>query len=58
MQNILSRIGMKPGQLVTKKATEGAPFSTGVIIENRGGKKLIEMGIVSKKLTTGVFDIT
>ena len=57
VQNILARIGMKPGQLVTKKITEGSPFSTGIIIENRGGKKLIEMGIVSKKLLKQ-FDLT
>ncbi|MBQ8158923.1 MAG: phenylalanine--tRNA ligase subunit beta [Prevotella sp.] len=56
VQNILSRIGMKQGQLVTKKILAqqldgaGSPFSAGIIIENRGGKKLIEMGILSKKL--------
>jgi phenylalanyl-tRNA synthetase beta chain len=49
VQNILSRIGMKPGQLVTKKS-ENPWFSAGVTIENRGGKKLIEMGIITKKL--------
>ena len=49
VQNILSRIGMKPGQLVTKKS-ENPWFSAGITIENRGGKKLIEMGILSKKL--------
>ena len=61
VQNILSRIGMKPGQLVTKKITTqplpslggvgGGPiFSAGIVMETRGGKKLIEMGILSKKL--------
>ena len=40
---------MKPGQLVTKKS-ENPAFSAGMTIENRGGKKLIEMGILSKKL--------
>ena len=49
VQNILQRIGMKPGQLVTKKS-ENPAFSAGMTIENRGGKKLIEMGILSKKL--------
>ena len=49
VQNILQRIGMKPGMLVTKKS-ENPVFSAGVCIENRGGKKLIEMGILSKKL--------
>ena len=49
VQNILSRIGMKPGQVVTKQS-ENPWFSAGITIENRGGKKLIEMGILSKKL--------
>jgi phenylalanyl-tRNA synthetase beta chain len=49
VQNILNRIGMKPGLMVQKKS-ENPDFSTGVVIENRGGKKLIEMGILSKKL--------
>ena len=49
VQNILQRIGMKQGALVTKKS-ENENFSAGLVIENRGGKKLIEMGILSKKL--------
>ena len=49
VQNILSRIGLKQGATVTKKS-EDPVFSAGVVIENRGGKKLIEMGILSKKL--------
>ena len=49
VQNILSRIGLKAGATVQKK-TENPDFSAGVVIENRGGKKLIEMGILSKKL--------
>ena len=49
VQNILQRIGMKSGQLVTKKS-DNPVFSAGMTIENRGGKKLIEMGILSKKL--------
>jgi phenylalanyl-tRNA synthetase beta chain len=49
VQNILQRIGMKPGMLVTKK-TENPNFSAGIVMENRGGKKFIEMGIVSKAL--------
>ena len=49
VQNILRRIGMKQGQLVQKKS-ENPNFAAGFVIENRGGKKLIEMGIVSKKL--------
>ena len=49
VQNILSRIGMKQGLMVQKKS-ENPDFSASIVIENRGGKKLIEMGILSKKL--------
>ena len=49
VENILRRIGVKPGMIVRKK-TENDIFSAGLTIENRGGKKLIEMGIVTKKL--------
>jgi len=49
VQNILNRIGLKPGQTVTKKS-ENPVFASGVVMENRGGKKLIEMGILSKKV--------
>jgi phenylalanyl-tRNA synthetase beta chain len=56
VQNILQRIGMKPGLMVTKKS-ENLNFSAGVVIENRGGKKLIEMGVLSKKLLKQ-FDLT
>ena len=56
VQNILSRIGMKEGMMVQKKMaagsaqSENADFSAGIVVENRGGKRLIEMGILSKKL--------
>ena len=49
VQNILQRIGMKPGMMVTKKS-DNPVFSAGLVMENRGGKKLIEMGVVSKSL--------
>ena len=49
VENILRRIGVKPGMIV-RKNSENAIFSAGLTIENRGGKKLIEMGIISKKL--------
>jgi phenylalanyl-tRNA synthetase beta chain len=49
VENILRRIGVKPGMIVRKK-TENDIFSSGLTIENRGGKKLIEMGIITKKL--------
>ena len=49
VENILRRIGVKPGMIVRKKS-EIDIFSAGLTIENRGGKKLIEMGIITKKL--------
>ena len=49
VENILRRIGVKPGMLVRKKSDNDV-FSAGLTIENRGGKKLIEMGIITKKL--------
>ena len=49
VENILRRIGVKPGMIVRKKS-ENPIFSAGMSIENRGGKLLIEMGISSKKL--------
>ena len=47
--NIIRRIGVPRNQLVFKKSDNDI-FSTGVTIENRGGKKLYELGIISKKL--------
>ena len=49
VENILRRIGVKPGMTVRKKS-ENAIFSAGLTIENRGGKVLVEMGIITKKL--------
>ena len=49
VENILRRIGLKPGMTVRKKS-ENDIFSAGLTIENRGGKKLVEMGIITKKL--------
>ena len=49
VENILRRIGVKPGMLMRKK-TDNDIFSAGITIENRGGKKLIEMGIIAKKV--------
>ena len=49
VENILRRIGVKPGMIVRKKS-ERDIFSAGQTIENRGGKTLVEMGIISKKL--------
>jgi phenylalanyl-tRNA synthetase beta chain len=49
VENILRRIGVKPGMIVRKKS-ENPIFSASLTIENRGGKQLIEMGIITKKL--------
>ena len=49
VENILRRIGVKPCMIVRKKS-ERDIFSAGQTIENRGGKTLVEMGIISKKL--------
>ena len=49
VQNILTRIGVQPGMLVRKKS-ENPVFYAGLAIENRGGKLLIEMGALTKKL--------
>ena len=49
VENILRRIGVKPGMIVSKKS-ENDIFSAGITLENRGGKKLVDMGIITKKL--------
>ena len=49
VENIFRRIGLNPGVTVRKKS-ENTIFTAGITIENRGGKKLAEMGIISKKL--------
>ena len=49
VDHILARIGVQPGMLVRKKS-ENPVFSVGLSIENRGGKQLIEMGVITKKL--------
>ena len=49
VDNILARIGVQPGMLVRKKS-ENQIFASGLTIENRGGKKLIELGVLSKKV--------
>ena len=55
VENILRRIGLPQGVQVRKKSTNDI-VSAGIVIENRGGKVLLEMGIVSKKLLKD-FDI-
>ena len=49
VENVLRRIGLKQGATVRKKS-ENTVFSAGLTIENRGGVKLVEMGILTKKL--------
>jgi phenylalanyl-tRNA synthetase beta chain len=49
VQNILSRIGLKSGMVVTKKS-ENPVFASALQMDSRGGKTLVEMGILSKEL--------
>ena len=49
VDNILARIGVQPGMVVRKKS-ENAIFSSGLTIESRGGKQLVELGVITKKL--------
>ena len=48
VENILIRLGVKSGSIVCKNSDK-AIFSKGLKIETRGGKILVEMGIISKK---------
>jgi len=49
VENILRRIGLKTGMTVRKKS-DNPIYSAGIVIENRGGKKLVELGVLAKKL--------
>ena len=49
VENILSRIGLNQGTTVRKKSQNDI-FMAGISVENRGGKQLLEMGILSKKV--------
>ena len=49
VDNILARIGVQTGMLV-RRQSENAIFSAGLTIENRGGKKVAELGVLTKKL--------
>ena len=49
VENVLTRIGLKPGMTVRKKS-DNPVFAAGVAIENRGGKLLCEAGVLTKKL--------
>ncbi len=46
VENIMRRIGVQPGMTVR----DNDIFSSGIVIENRGGKKLVEMGVLGKKI--------
>ena len=48
VENVLRRIGLPAGAVVRKKSDNDV-FAAGITIENRGGKKLGDMGILSKK---------
>ena len=49
VENILSRIGLNQGATMRKKSQNDI-FMAGITVENRGGKQLLEMGILSKKV--------
>ena len=49
VENVFRRIGLKPGMTVRKKS-ENPIFAAGLTIENRGGKVLAEMGVLTKML--------
>ncbi len=49
VENILARVGLQPEATVVKTA-ESDIFSAGLAVETRGGKQLLEMGVVAKKL--------
>ena len=55
VMNIFSRLGLSMGQTVWTES-KNAIFSHGIEVQNRGGKVLVQMGIVSRKLTY-TFDI-
>lgn len=49
VDNILHRIGVTDGMVVSK-SSENDIFSAGLTIQNRGGKTLVDMGVMSLKL--------
>ena len=53
VENIFARIGVQPGMLVRKKSQNDI-FSAGLTIENRGGKLIGELGVLSKKIQKAV----
>ena len=49
VENVLRRIGLKQSMVVRKKS-DNPVFSAGITIESRGGKKLAELGALTKKV--------
>ena len=49
MQNILRRLGVQPGTIVTE-AGQNNIFDKSLVLKNRGGKVMAEMGILNHKL--------
>ena len=49
VENILRRIGMPQGMLVMEKSDNNI-FDKGLVMKNRGGKVVVEMGVVCRKL--------
>ncbi len=49
VENILTRIGLQSSMVVRKKSANEL-FAAGLTYENRGGKVLLEMGVLSKKV--------
>jgi phenylalanyl-tRNA synthetase beta chain len=49
VDNILARIGVQPGMLVRKKS-QSPYFSAALAINDRNGKLLAELGVITKKL--------
>ncbi len=49
VQNILTRLGVPQGMLVCENS-DSSIFSSALTLKNRGGKKFVELGVVSHKL--------
>ncbi|MBQ7422604.1 MAG: phenylalanine--tRNA ligase subunit beta [Prevotella sp.] len=49
VQNIFRRIGVPQGMVVMEKSGNGI-FDKGLVLKNRGGKVLVELGVVGRKL--------
>ena len=49
VDNVLARLGVPAGMIVAAKSQNNI-FSTGIELKNRGGKVLVEMGVVAKNL--------